>query len=168
LKGPRKPIRGPYTDCPALSQEQSTTSSWHFLRQTKLPKGGPETTSVIDNVSTKKTCPSPCFCLFFWGKGEYRSSSSSLICRHPIYMMTNKTRSNPDRVVASLKNKKRTNQGYPTGILDHLRDTRSVPWRDPRREERPQTVLYHLGNMSPCFKLSYTDDNPNPDCSVNP
>jgi hypothetical protein len=34
--------------------------------------------------------------------------------------MTNRTGSNPDRVVASLKNRKRTNKGYPTGILDHL------------------------------------------------
>jgi hypothetical protein len=92
-----------------------TTSSGYFLRQTKPPKGGPETTSVIDNVSTKKTRPDPCFlCLFFWGgggrggggKGEYRSSPSSLICRHPVYMMTNKMGRNPDRVVASLKNRK--------------------------------------------------------------
>jgi hypothetical protein len=69
-KGPRKPIRGPYTGCPALSQEQSTTSSRHFLRQTKPPKGGPETTSVMDNVSKNKTCP-PCFFLrlFFSGAG---------------------------------------------------------------------------------------------------
>jgi hypothetical protein len=74
-KGPRKQIRGPYTNCPALSQEQSTTSSQHFLRQTKPPKGGPETTSVIDNVSKNKTRPAPLFflcrfCLFFGGRGE--------------------------------------------------------------------------------------------------
>jgi hypothetical protein len=48
LKCPRKPIRGPYTDCPALSQEKSTTSSRHPFRQTIPPKGGPETTGVID------------------------------------------------------------------------------------------------------------------------
>ena len=35
-------------------------------------------------------------------------------------MMTNKTGSNPDRVAASLKNRKRKNQGYTTSILDHL------------------------------------------------
>jgi hypothetical protein len=67
--------------------------------------------------------------------------------------MTNKTGSNPDRVVARLKNRKRTNQGNPTGILDHLRDTRSVPWRDPRPEKRSKMVLYHLGNMSLCSSL---------------
>ena len=83
------------------------------------------------------SCPLVFSVVFFWGaggKGEYRSSPSSLICQHHVYMMTNKTRSNPDWVVVSLKNRKQTNQGYPTGILDHLRDTRSVPWRDPRPE----------------------------------
>jgi hypothetical protein len=49
-------------------------------------------------------------------------------------MMTNKTGRNPDRVIANLKNRKGTNQGYPTGILDHLGDTRSEPWKDPRPE----------------------------------
>jgi hypothetical protein len=29
------------------------------------------------------------------------------------------------------------NWGYPTGVFDHLRDTRSVPWRDPRPQYRP-------------------------------
>jgi hypothetical protein len=104
----------PYTDCPALSQEQSTTSSWHSCRQTTLPKGGPETTGVIDNVSKTKHVPPPYFCgviiLCFFpgagGKGEYQSSPSSLICWHPNYMMTNKKGSNSDRVVASLKNRK--------------------------------------------------------------
>jgi hypothetical protein len=47
-KCPRKPIPGPYTDCPALSQEQSKTSTWHLLGQTPPPRGGPETTSVLD------------------------------------------------------------------------------------------------------------------------
>jgi hypothetical protein len=140
-KGPRKPIRGPYTDRPALSQKQSKTSSRHFLRQTEPSKGRPETTSVIDNVSKNKTCPASLFfCVFFYSirgqeggeKGEYQSCPSSFICRHPVYMMTNKTGSNPDRVVASLKNIKQTKQGYPTSILDHPCDTRSVPWRDPK------------------------------------
>jgi hypothetical protein len=37
---------------------------------------------------------------------------------HPtVYMMTNKMRSNPDRVVASLKNRKRTNKGYQLAYL---------------------------------------------------
>jgi hypothetical protein len=42
---------------------------------------------------------------FSWagGKAEYRSSPGSLICRHPVFMMTDKTGSNPDRVIASLK-----------------------------------------------------------------
>jgi hypothetical protein len=74
-KGPRKPIRGPYTNGPAHSQEQSTTSSRHFLRQTKPPKGGPETTSVIDNVSKHKKCPAPLFFFvffFFSGTGGER------------------------------------------------------------------------------------------------
>jgi hypothetical protein len=48
--------------------------------------------------------------------------------------MTNKRGSNPDMVVASLKNRKGTNQGYPNGKLDHLRDNRSLPWRDTRPE----------------------------------
>jgi hypothetical protein len=142
VKCPRKPIRGPYTDFPALLQEQSTISSRYSCRQTMPPKGGPETTGVIDNVSKTKRAPPPCFFVGFffvsfsgaWGKGEYRSSPSSLICRHPVYMMTNKIGSNPDRVIASLKNRKRTNKRYPTGILDHLHDTRSVPRRDPRPE----------------------------------
>jgi hypothetical protein len=69
LKGPRKSIQDPYTDCPALSQEQPTTSSQHFLRQTKPPKGGPETTSVMDNVSQNKTCPLVFFGVFFSGPG---------------------------------------------------------------------------------------------------
>jgi hypothetical protein len=107
-----------------------------------------------------KTRPTPLFfCVFFFlfsgagGKGEYRSFPGSLIYRHPVLMMTDKTGSNPDRVVASLKNRKRTNQGYATGILDHLWDTRSVPWRDPRLEYRPKTVLYQLENMSPRSNL---------------
>jgi hypothetical protein len=37
-KCPRKPIRSPYTTCPAVSQEQSTKPSWHLLRPTKPPK----------------------------------------------------------------------------------------------------------------------------------
>jgi hypothetical protein len=45
-------------------------------------------------------------------------------------MMADKTGSNPDRVVASLKNGKQTSQGYPTGMLDHLHKTKSVAWRD--------------------------------------
>jgi hypothetical protein len=66
IKRFRKPIQDPYTDCPALSQEQSTTSSRYFLLQTKPPKGRPETTSVIDNVSKNKTRPAPLFfCVFF-------------------------------------------------------------------------------------------------------
>jgi hypothetical protein len=62
------------------------------------------------------------------GKGEYQSSSDSHICRHPDKMKTDKMGSNPDRVVTSLTNRKRTNWGYLTGILCHLRNTRSVPW----------------------------------------
>jgi hypothetical protein len=155
IESPRKLIWGPYTNCPALSQEQSTTSSWHSCRQTTPPKGGRETTGMIDNVSKTKHVPPPCFSGVFIlpflggrGKGEYRRSSSSLICRHPVYIMINKMGNNPDRVVVSLKNRKQTNQGYPTGILNDLRDTRSVPWRDPRPEQRPKTVLHHLENMS--------------------
>jgi hypothetical protein len=68
-------------------------------------------------------------------------------------MMTNKMGSNPDMVFANLKNRKLTNQGNPTGILDHLRDTKTVPRRDPRPEKRPKTVLYHLGNVSPFSNL---------------
>jgi hypothetical protein len=68
-------------------------------------------------------------------------------------MMTNKTGSNPNRVIGNLINRKQTDQGYPTGILDHLRNTRSVPWRDSRPEQRPKTVLYHLGIMSPRSNL---------------
>jgi hypothetical protein len=77
-----------------------------------LPKSGPETTGEIDNVSKNKTRSTPFFGVFFSsffgaeGKGEYQSSPSSLICRHPVYMMTNKMESNPDRVFANLKNKK--------------------------------------------------------------
>jgi hypothetical protein len=140
LKCPRKLIRGPDTGCPALPQEQLIISSWHSCRQTIPPKGGPETTGVIDNVLKTKHAPPLCYFVGFFflsragGKGEYRSSQSSLICRHPVYMMSNKTRSNPDRVVASLKNRKRTNKGYTTGILDHLCDTRSMPRWDPRPE----------------------------------
>jgi hypothetical protein len=74
-KRPMKPIRGPYTNCPALSQEQSTIPSRHFCRQTTLPKGGPETTGVIDNVSKTKHAPPPSFlwffvCFFFGGRGK--------------------------------------------------------------------------------------------------
>jgi hypothetical protein len=118
-----------------------TISSWHSCRQTIPSKGGAEKTDVMDNVSKTKHALPLCFFLviffvFFGGRGkeEYRSSPSSLICRHPIYMMTNETGSNPDRVVVSLKNRKRTNKGYPTGILDDLCDTRFVPRRDPRPE----------------------------------
>jgi hypothetical protein len=114
-----------------LSQETNHHSTY-------LGKPGkPETTSVIDNVSKEtKHTPLPCFFLlvfFFFrgksggGKGEYRSSPGLLICRQPISMMTDKAGSNPDRVFASLKNRKRTNQGYPTGIFDHLCNTGSVP-----------------------------------------
>jgi hypothetical protein len=84
------------------------------LRQTTPPLGGPETTSVIDNVSKIEHAPHPY--VFFstvfsgaGGKGECLNSPGSLICRYPIYMMTDKTGSNPDRVVANLKNRKQTN-----------------------------------------------------------
>jgi hypothetical protein len=67
-KCPRKPIPGPYIDCPALLQQQSTTLSRHLHRQTTPPIGGPETTSVIDNVSKIKHTPPHCFifCGFFF------------------------------------------------------------------------------------------------------
>jgi hypothetical protein len=71
-KGPRKPIRGPYTDYLAVSQEQSTTSSRHSRRQTIPPKGGPETTGVIDNVSKTKHAPPPCFFLSYSGAASNR------------------------------------------------------------------------------------------------
>jgi hypothetical protein len=143
-----------YTDCPALSQEQSTTSSWHFLRQTKLPKGGPETTSVIDNVSKNKTRPALLFflCLFSGegGKGSTKAPQAHLSAGTPsIWWLTR--RSNSDRVVANLKNRKWTNQGYPTGILNYLRDTRSVPegTQDRNKDQRRSFTTLEICPRAP-------------------
>jgi hypothetical protein len=111
---------------------------------------------VIDNVSEKaKTC----LILFYFGsrgvgeKGKCQNSPGSLIYWHPICLMTDKKGSNPDRVVVSFKNGKHINEVYPTGLLDHLRNTIPVPWRDPRTDQRLKTVLYQLGNMSLSSKL---------------
>jgi hypothetical protein len=100
--------------------------------QTTLPIGKPETTRVIENVS-EKNIPNPLFWGVEGGRGRGERGALKLprlICQHPIYMMTDKTRSNPNRVVTSLKNAKQTNQGYPTGMLDYLRNTRSLARRE--------------------------------------
>jgi hypothetical protein len=76
------------------------------------------------------------FCFRFFGveeEGERKCQSShdALFCFHLLYVKPNKIGTNPDKVVASLKNRKQTKKGDPTDMLDHLHNTQSVAQRDP-------------------------------------